>query len=351
VSAADRPRLEAIVADRNSPQKHVWRARIILLTAAGVGTVEITRRVGKSKNCVWRWQERFMQEGIAGLLRDKTRPSRIPPLGPEVAERVVALTQTEPPRETTHWTAGIMAEVAGISVSSVQRIWRAHGLQPHRVRQFKLSTDPQFAAKVRDIVGLYIDPPAHAIVLSVDEKSQIQALDRTQPGLPLRKGWAGTMTHDYKRNGTTTLFAALDVLEGKVIGRCMQRHRHQEFIRFLHTIEAEVPVGKIVHVILDNYGPHKPPKTRAWLDRHPRFVFHHTPTSCSWLNAVEGFFAKLTRRRLKRGVFGSIVDLQTAIIRFLRETNDDPKPFTWAADPDRIIAAVRRGHQVLDSLR
>jgi transposase len=285
-----------------------------------------------------------------GLRRDKTRPSRIPPLGAEVAERVVALTQAAPLGETMHWTAGMMAKVTGISVSSVQRIWCAHGLQPHRVRQFKLSTDPQFAAKVRDIVGLYVDPPAHAIVLSVDEKSQIQALDRSQPGLPLKKGRAGTMTHDYKRNGTTTLFAALDVLDGKVIGRCMQRHRHQEFIRFLNTIEAEVPAGEIVHVILDNYGPHKHPKTRAWLDRHPRFVFHYTPTSCSWLNAVEGFFAKLSKRRLGRGVFRSVVDLQTAINRFLRESNDDSKPFIWTADPGKIIAAVKRGHQVLDSV-
>jgi transposase len=349
-NAADRARLEAVVANRNSPQKHVWRARIVLLTADGLGTVEITRRTGKSKTCVWRWQERFMTAGVDGLLHDKTRPSRVPPLPAEVVERVIALTRSDPPGETTHWTGAAMAEAAGISVSSVQRIWRNHGLQPHRVRQFKLSTDPQFAAKLHDIVGLYVDPPAHAIVLSVDEKSQIQALDRTQPGLPLKKGRAGTMTHDYKRNGTTTLFAALDVLDGKVIGRCMQRHRHQEFIRFLNAIEREVPIGKIVHVILDNYGAHKHPKVRAWLGRHPRFVFHYTPTSCSWLNAVEGFFAKLTRRRLKRGVFRSIVELQVAINRFLAETNDDPKPFTWTADPDKIIAAVRRGHQVLDSI-
>jgi transposase len=349
-NAADRARLEGVVANRNSRQKHVWRARIILLTADGLGTVEIMRRTGKSKTCVWRWQERFMAAGVDGLLRDKTRPSRVPPLPAEVVERVIALTRSEPPGEATHWTGAAMAEAAGISVSSVQRIWRSHGLQPHRVRQFKLSTDPQFAAKLHDIVGLYIDPPAHAIVLSVDEKSQIQALDRTQPGLPLKKGRAGTMTHDYKRNGTTTLFAALDVLDGKVIGRCMQRHRHQEFIRFLNAIEREVPAGKIVHVVLDNYGAHKHPKVRAWLGRHPRFVFHYTPTSCSWLNAVEGFFAKLTRRRLKRGVFRSIVELQAAINRFLAETNDNPKPFTWTADPDKIIAAVRRGHQVLDSI-
>jgi transposase len=351
VNAADRSRLEAVVADRNSPQKHVWRARIVLLTVDGVGTVEIMRRTDKSKTVIWRWQERFMREGVDGLLRDKTRPARIPSLGHEVAERVVALTTTtEPPREVTHWTAEAMSELVSISVSSVQRIWRAHGLQPHRWRQFKLSNDPNFAAKVRDIVGLYVNPPAHAIILSVDEKSQIQALDRTQPGLPLKRGRCGTMSHDYVRHGTTTLFAALNVLEGKVIGKCMQRHRHQEFIRFLNAIEKAIPAGKVIHVVLDNYATHKHPKVREWLLRHPRFVFHFTPTSASWLNAVEGFFAKLTKRRLKRGVFCSIVDLQTAINRFLEDTNENPKSFTWTADPDRIIAAVRRGHQALDSI-
>ena len=350
VNPADRVRLDAIVADRNSPQKHVWRARIVLLTGAGVGTAEIMRTAGVSKTAVWRWQERYMEEGVEGLLHDKTRPSRIAPLSREVADRVVALTLEDPPGETTHWTAGAMAKVVGISVSSVQRIWRSHGLQPHRMRQFKLSNDPKFAAKVRDIVGLYMDPPAHAIVLSVDEKSQIQALDRTQPGLPMKKGRAGTMTHDYKRHGTTTLFAALNVMDGSVIGRCMQRHRHQEFIRFLNAVEAQVPAGKTIHAIVDNYATHKHPKVRAWLARHPRWTFHFTPTSASWLNAVEGYFAKLTNRRLKRGVFRSIVDLQAAINRFIKETNGDPKPFTWTADPDKIIAAVRRGHQVLDSV-
>jgi transposase len=243
-----------------------------------------------------------------------------------------------------------MAERVGVSVSSVQRIWRAHGLAPHRVRQFKLSNDPAFAAKLRDVVGLYIDPPAHAVVLSVDEKSQIQALDRTQPGLPLKKGRAGTMTHDYKRNGTTTLFAALNVLDGSVIGRNMQRHRHQEFIRFLNVIEAQVPVGKVVHVILDNYAAHKHPKVMAWLARHPRFVFHFTPTSCSWSNAVETFFATLSKRRLKRGVFRSVYDLQCAINRYIEEANHDPKPFVWTADPNKIIAARQRGLDVLDSI-
>ena len=206
-----------------------------------------------------------------------------------MAERAVALTLTDPPTQTTHWTADLMARASGISASAVRRIWKAHGLQPHRCRQFKLSNDPNFVAKLRDVVGLYVDPPGHAIVLSVDEKSQIQALDRTQPGLPLKKGRLGTMTHDYKRHGTTTLFAALNVLDGTVIGRNMQRHRHQELIRFLNAIEAEIPIGKTIHVILDNYAAHKHPNVRAWLDRHPRFVFHFTPTSCSWLNAVEGF--------------------------------------------------------------
>ena len=322
----------------------------MLLTAQGCGTAEIMRRAKVSKTAVWRWQERFMTDGVAGLLRDKTRRSRIPPLGIAIERRVVARTLTDPPGETTHWTAAAMAEESGISVSSVQRIWRKHGLQPHRTRQFKLSNDPQFAAKLHEIVGLYVDPPAHAVVLSIDEKSQIQALDRTQPGLPLKKGRCSTMTHDYQRHGTTTLFAALDVLNGKVIGRCMQHHRHQEFIRFLNAIEASVPAGKLIHAIADNYATHKHPKVRGWLERHPRWTFHFTPTSASWLNAVEGFFAKLTRRRLKRGVFRSIVELQAAIKRFLAETNADPRPFRWIKDPDKIIAAVKRGHQVLDSI-
>jgi transposase len=351
VSAADRARLEAIVADRNSPQKHVWRARIILATADGCGTAAIMRRAGVSKPSVWRWQERFMSEGVDGLLHDKTRPARIRPLPKAVVEGVVTRTLDEAaPGEVTHWTAPAMAQASGLSVSSVQRIWRAHGLRPHQTRSFKLSTDPKFAAKVEDIVGLYVDPPAHAVVLSIDEKSQIQALDRSQPGLPMKKGRAGTMTHDYKRHGTTTLFAALNVLDGSVIGRCMQRHRHQEFLRFLNAIERAVPAGKEIHVILDNYGAHKQAKVQQWVARHPRWVFHFTPTSCSWLNAVETFFAKLTKRRLKRGVFHSLAALQTAINRFVETHNRDPKPFVWKADPNDIIAAAKRGYQALDSI-
>jgi transposase len=350
VTAEDRVRLDAIVRDRNSPQKHVWRARIILLSADGMGTVAIMRAVGKDKRAVWRWQERFMHEGIAGLTRDRTRPSRIPPLPAETVDRVIALTNQPPPHEATHWTALAMAKMVGISPSSVRRIWKGHGLQPHRVRSFKLSNDPKFAEKLKDVVGLYVDPPAHAVVLSIDEKSQIQALDRTQPGLPMKKGRCATMTHDYKRNGTTTLFAALDVLEGRLIGRCMQRHRHQEFIRFLNTVNRQVPDGKTVHVVLDNYATHKHPKVKAWLARHRRFTFHFTPTSCSWANAVEGLFAKLTRQRLKRGVFKSIVELQAAINRFIADANDNPKPFVWTKSADDILSAVKRGSQALESI-
>ena len=346
----DRERLEAVIGSGNSPQKHVWRARIVLLSADGVGTMAIQRQTGKGKPTIWRWQTRFMATGVDGLLHDATRPGRKKPLPAATIEQVVAMTPAGPPGEATHWTGRAMAKAAGISLRSVQRIWAAHGLQPHRVRTFKLSSDPKFAAKVQDVIGLYINPPEHALVLSVDEKSQIQALDRTQPGLPMKRGRCGTMTHDYKRHGTTTLFAALNVLDGKIIGQCMSRHRHQEFIRFLNKINRETPAEREVHLIVDNYATHKHPKVRAWLTRHNRFHFHFTPTSSSWLNAVEGFFAKLTRRRLKRGVFTGIADLQAAINRFLRETNANPKPFVWTADPDAIIEKARRGKQVLESL-
>jgi transposase len=350
LSAGDRARLEAVVADRMSPQKQVWRARIVLLTADRHGTAEIMRRTGKSKPTVRHWRARFIEAGVAGLLRDKTRKPGRAPLPVATIERVVELTQAEPPGEATHWTGRAMAQAIGISLRSVQRIWAAHGLEPHRIATFKLSKDPAFVGKLRDIVGLYIEPPAHAVVLSVDEKSQIQALDRTQPGLPLKKGRLGTMTHDYVRHGTTTLFAALNILDGTVTGQCMQRHRHQEFLRFLNRLERDIPAGKLVHVILDNYGSHKHAKVRAWLARHPRWTFHYTPTSCSWLNAVETFFAHLTRRRLRRGVFRSLVDLQAAINRYLAEHNRSPRPFVWTADPQTIIEKVRRGKEMLASI-
>jgi transposase len=343
VTRTDRRRLEAIVADRSAPQKHVWRANIILATAEGCGTTEIMRRSGKSKPVVWAWQKRFMEEGVEGLTRDKTRKPGKKPLPADIVQGIVDLALGPPPGETTQWTGRMLAKAAGVSLRSVQRILEAHQLTPHRIRTFKLSNDPKFAAKLKDIVGLYVDPPDHAVVLSVDEKSQIQALDRTQPGLPMKPGRAGTMTHDYKRNGTTTLFAALNILDGTVIGSNMQRHRHQEFIRFLNTIEAQVPKRKQIHAIVDNYATHKHPKVRKWLAQHPRWTFHFTPTSASWLNAVEGFFANLTRKRLRRGVFRSVADLKAAITRFLAETNSDPKPFVWTADPKRVLAAVKRG--------
>src|ERR1700739_4646490 len=291
-----------------------------------------------------------MAEGVDGLLRDKTRKPGKPPLPAITVQRAVDLVTGPPPRETSHSTGRMLAKAAGVRLRWLQRILEAHQLTPHRIRTFKLSNDPKFAEKLRDVVGLYVDPPAHAVVLSVDEKSQIQALDRTQPGLPMKPGRAGTMTHDYKRHGTTTLFAALNILDGTVIGRNMQRHRHQEFIRFLNTAEVQVPVRMAIHAVVDNYATHKHPKVRRWLARHRRWTFHFTPTSASWLNAVEGFFAKLTKRQLKRGVFLSVVDLQAAINRFVEETNSDPKPFVWTADAKRVLAAVKRGKEKLESI-
>ena len=345
----DRERLEAVVASGNSRQKHVWRCQIVLLSAARLGTLAIQRRTGKGKPTIWRWQQRFAEAGVEGLLRDASRPGRNPALPAALVERIVAMTLGSPPGESTHWTGRAMAKAVSVSLRSVQRVWAAHQLKPHRVERFKISNDPQFEEKVRDIVGLYLDPPDRALVLCVDEKSQIQALDRTAPILPLRPGLRH-QTHDYKRHGTTTLFAAFNILNGKVIGTCQGCHRSREFIRFLNKINRETLPGLDVHLIIDNYATHKHPKVVAWRARHKRFHFHFTPTSASWLNAVEGFFARLTRRRLKRGVFCGIVDLQAAINRFLAETNASPKPFVWTADPDRIIEKVRRGKQALESI-
>ena len=342
IGAEDRQRLAAVVGDRNRPQKHVQRARIVLLSAARLPVLTVASQVGVSRPSVWRWQQRFAEAGVDGLLRDKTRKPGKTPLLAETVAKVLALPCAEAPGEATHWTGRAVARAAGVSLRAVQRIWQAHRLQPHRIRTFKKSDDPAFAEKVEDVVGLYIDPPRHAVVLSIDEKSQIQALDRTQPGLPLKPGKCGTMTHDYTRNGTTTLFAALNVLEGKVIGRCLPRHRHQDFIKFLNAVERQVPPGKVIHAILDNYATHKHPKVTAWLANHPRWVFHFTPTSASWLNAVEGFFSILTRRRLKRGVFKSVADLEAAIARSIREHNKMPKPFVWTKPAAAILAKLQR---------
>jgi transposase len=349
VSPEDRVRLSGLVADRNTPQKHAARAHIVLLTGDGLGTMEIMRRTGQSKPTVWRWQARYAEAGVDGLLRDKTRPPGRQPLAPAIIRKVVSMTTTERPPEATHWSARMMAKAVGIAPSSVQKIWRDHGLKPHLVRHFKLSNDPDFEAKLIDVVGLYLAPPERALVLSVDEKSQIQALDRTQPGLPLKKGRAGTMTHDYKRHGTTTLFAALNVLSGTVIGRCLPRHRHQEFLRFLETIDEQTQADLDLHLIVDNYATHKQPDVVAWLERHPRFHMHFIPTASSWLNLIERFFAEITRKRIRRGVFRSVLDLEVAIYRYLAEHNEHPKPFVWTAKPVDILDKVKRGKQVLES--
>lgn len=340
LSAEERAHLAALVGDRNRPQKHVQRAWIILHSGDRLPVLDVGRRSGVSRPAVWRWQQRYAEQGIDGLLRDKTRKPGRAPLPPETVAKVLALPCSQAPGTATHWTGRAVAKAVGVSLRAVQRIWEAHRLQPHRLRTFKMSRDPAFVEKVEDVVGLYMAPPCHAVVLSIDEKSQIQALDRTQPGLPLKPGKCATMTHDYKRNGTTTLFAALNVLDGTVLGRCMDKHRHQEFIKFLNTVERAVPVGKIIHAILDNYATHKHPKVRRWLANHPRWVFHFTPTSASWLNAVEGFFSAITRRRIRRGVFKSVAELEDAIRRYIHGHNRQAKPFTWTKTADQISAKL-----------
>jgi transposase len=308
---------------------------------------------------VWRWQERFAQEGVDGLLRDKTRPPGRKPLAQKVKLKVLKMTANETPAHATHWSVRTMGKAVGISHTAVQRIWAEAGLKPHLVGKFKVSNDPMFEEKVTDIVGLYMNPPDRALVLCVDEKSQIQALDRTQPGLPLKKGRAATMTHDYKRHGTTTLFAALDVKSGKVIGDCLPRHRAAEFIRFLKKIDRSVNKGRDVHLILDNYGTHKTPEVKAWLAARPRFHLHFTPTSASWLNLVERFFAEITLKRIRRGVFTSVAELEGAIRDYLEHHNADPKPFVWTRTAEAILdkearalarlRTIKGGNQALES--
>jgi transposase len=347
LSAADRATLDGLVSGRNTPQKVVWRSRIVLLLADRLGVMTVARSVGMSKVTVSRWQERYLAKGIPGLRRDGTRPGRKPPLTGEAIKQVVDKTLHEKPAAGTHWTSRKMAAACGLSYTSVQRIWKAHELKLHLVKTFKLSNDKQFAEKVRDIVGLYLDPPDKAVVFSVDEKSQIQALDRTQPGLPLKKGRCGTMTHDYKRHGTTTLFAALEVATGKVIGQCMSRHRHQEWLKFLRRIDRETPKHLAVHLIADNYATHKHAKVQAWLKLHPRFHMHFTPISASWINQVERFFGLITE---DRGVFKSVAELETAIEQYLETHNADPRPFVWTASAITILEKASRGRQTLESV-
>ena len=343
--------MERLVADRNTSRKVVWRSRIVLLSAEGHGTMEIMRRTGISKPTVWRWQARYLEAGVDGLLRDKSRPPGKPPLSLAIKTLVLTKTMRETPPDATHWSVRSMARAVGISHTSVQNIWRAHGLKPHLVSTFKVSNDPKFAEKVEDVIGLYLNPPDKALVLSVDEKSQIQALDRTQPGLPMKKGRAGTMTHDYKRNGTTTLFAALNLLDGKVIGQCMKRHRHQEFIRFLNRIDRQTLPCLDIHLIIDNYAAHKTPEVKRWLKKHPRFHIHFTPTSASWLNMIERFFAEITRKRIRRGVFKSVAELEQAIYDYLAIHNHNPIPFVWTATAKAILEKTARAKQALQTVK
>ena len=342
-----RTELNRLLADGNTPQKIARRARIVLMNADGFGVSAIMREVGASKTTVWRWQEFFLEAGVEGLVKGRSKPPGKKPLSRAIKLAVIEKTVTERPANATHWSLRMMAEEMGISHTTVQRIWAESGLKPHLVRSFKISNDPDFAAKVEDIVGLYLDPPEKALVLSVDEKSQIQALDRTQPGLPLKKGRAGTMTHDYKRNGTTTLFAALDIATGAVIGECLPRHRASEFLAFLKTIDRETPDHLDLHLILDNYATHKTPAVKRWLARHKRFTLHFTPTSSSWLNLVERLFAEITRQSIRRGVFSNVDELKIAIANWIEHRNQNPKPFKWTASAKSILAKVRRAKKSL----
>jgi transposase len=335
---------------RSISARLVQRARIIQRAAEGAQSKDIAKTLGLSRPTVQLWRERFLALRLEGLEKDAPRPGRIPDI-PEAKVRAVvkATLQTTPPN-ATHWSTRRMAHAQGLSRMAVQRIWKQHNLKPHLVRTFKISRDKQFVEKLHDVVGLYLNPPARSLVLCVDEKSQIQALDRTQPGLPMKKGRCGTMTHDYKRNGTTTLFAALSMLDGTVIGDCMPRHRHQEFIRFLDKIDAETVPALDLHLIIDNYATHKHPRVTSWLRRHPRFHLHFIPTSSSWLNMVERWFREITDKRIRRGSFASVPDLIAAIDAYLAGHNQNPRIFTWTATAERILAKVAKSKEVLGTL-
>jgi transposase len=360
VGPSDRTTLERLVADGKTPQKLVKRATIVLLSGRGLGTNAIQREARVSKPTVWRWQKAYMNGGVERLLKDKGKGPRAgkKPISPEVRLAIVTRTAKERPANATHWSARMLAREIGVGHTTVQRVWNEHGLKPHLTRTFKLSNDPAFAEKVVDIVGLYLDPPANAVVLSVDEKSQIQALDRTQPGLPLKKGRAETMTHDYKRHGTTTLFAALvaaksksvtELKLGEVIGECMPRHRAKEFLRFLKKIDRLLAKPLDVHVVCDNYRTHKTKEVQAWLAGHPRFKMHFTPTSSSWLNLVERLFAEITRQRIRRGAFKSVPELEAAITAWIAERNAKPKPFKWTAKANIILDKNVHARRALES--
>jgi transposase len=335
---------------RSTPVRLMQRAKIVLLAAEGKMNKDIAGELGINPNTVVRWRSRFAHRGVTGIEKDAPRGGRKPVVRNRVARQILEKTTQERPANATHWSTRTLAAELKVSRSMVHRVWRVHDLKPHLTRTFKVSNDPRFVEKLIDVVGLYLDPPEHALVLCVDEKSQIQALDRTQPSLPMYPGRCGTMTHDYKRNGTTTLFAALEVAEGRLIGTCMPRHRHQEWIKFLKLIDAETPPDLDLHLIVDNYATHKHPKVQSWVKRHRRFHMHFIPTSSSWLNLVERWFREITDKRIRRGTFGNVAALIEAIQSFIDAHNQNPKSFTWTAKVETILAKVRRARAVLDKM-
>ena len=347
LTAEQRGQLQLYSRSRRIAVRLALRAKIILHAADALENKQIAAELSVSRQLVARWRKRFLESGIAGIEKDAPRPGRKPAVSARKVQQIIRKTTRETPPNATHWSRRTMAAAVGVSPSTVGRIWRAHGLKPHRVNSFKLSNDPLFAEKLNAIVGLYLNPPEHALVLCLDEKSQIQALDRTQPGLPLKKGRGQTLTHDYKRNGTTTLFAALNTLDGSVIGACMSKHRHQEWLRFLRFIKSRTPRDKQIHLIVDNYATHKHAKVRRWLLRNKRFHVHFTPTSASWLNMVERFFRDLTDKRIRRGVFRGVDELTSAIEDYIAQHNQQPKPFIWTATASDILEKVKRGKATL----
>ncbi len=349
VTAKQRRELTRLVRNPNTPQKLVLRASIVLGAADGISNNQLAQQLATSRPTVIHWRERFSDGGVDGLLHDAPRPGRNRTITAEQVASIVDATLHTTPTDATHWSARTLARSQGVSHSTVFRIWQAWGLQPYRVEGFKFSTDPQFAAKVRDIVGLYMNPPDKALVFSLDEKSQIQALDRTQPLLPLRPGIPARQTHDYVRHGTTTLFAALNVLTGKVIGSCQSRHRHTEFLSFLKTLDRSIPKRRQVHLIVDNYGTHKHPDVKEWFSSHRRYHVHFTPTGSSWINMVERWFAEITRKRIRRGTFRSVPELVQAINEYIQENNKAPRPFVWTASASSILRKVRHCKEALDT--
>jgi transposase len=346
----DRATLERWSRSRSTAARLVERSRIVLLAAEGRENKDIAAELGVTRATVGRWRDRFANRGIAGIERDSPRGGRPPKARDDLVGRIIEMTTQQKPANATHWSTRTLALALGTNRSMVSRVWRAHGLKPHLSRTFKVSNDPNFAEKLVDAVGLDLDPPEHALVLCVDEKSQIQALDRTQPSLPIYPGRCETMTHDYKRNGTTTLFAALDVAEGRLIGQCMPRHRHQEFVKFLKQIDAETPPELDLHLIVDNDATHKHPNVQKWLKRHRRFHMHFIPTSSSWLNLVERWFREITDKRIRRGVFQSVAQLIAAIQTDIENHNSDPKPFVWTAKAEDLLEKVGRASAILNKI-